>query len=464
MTTQRALIYTRVSLDQTGEGKSVARQEEACRSFADARGYDVVGVETDSQSAYSDRVRSGWERAKAAADRGEVDIIVGWRLDRLTRSMAELEQLIDLTERSGCSVTTVMGDLDLTTGTGRMLARILGAVARQEVETKAERQRLANQQRATEGRPFSGGPSLFGYRPDGEVIESEAEAIRQAAEDVLGGVSCYAVAKRLSKVDLLPRSTRRAGPGPWTPAGVKLMLVNPRLAGLSTYRGRVVGRGNWEPIIDEATHIQLRALLTDPTRTVGTVKAGPKASSLLSGIARCGKPDCGGTLQAGSNRGARIYACKRGHVQAPRNEADIWVTAQVVLQIARATGGGAVVIDEPGAQINSTQIDELRERQNELALSHAEGAITLAQLRIATARLQEKIDEAQSRAQVPETRKLTPEEATQMFLSASLEGQRAMIREAFEVTVHPRGRGRSIPIDKQIEVVWHEVEGSLENA
>src|SRR4051812_16191591 len=123
--TQRAVIYTRVSLDQTGEGRSVARQEQAYRSLADARGYEVVGAESDSQSAYSEKVRPGWERVKAAAQRGEVDVILAWQLDRVTRSMAELEQLIDLTEATGASLVTVSGELDLTSSTGRMLARIL---------------------------------------------------------------------------------------------------------------------------------------------------------------------------------------------------------------------------------------------------------------------------------------------------------------------------------------------------
>jgi site-specific DNA recombinase len=448
---QRAIIYARVSLDQTGEGASVARQEQACQSLADARGYEVVGVEKDSQSAYTDRIRPGWERVKAAAERGEVDVILAWQLDRVTRSMAELEQLIDLTERTGASLATVAGDLDLTTSTGRMLARILGAVARAEVETKAARQRLANQQRAAEGKPWTSGPTLFGYGREGEVVENEAEAIREAAHDVLNGVSCYRIAKRWSEAGLFPRSTRRqAGAEPnWTPAGVKLLLVNPRLAGLATYRGKEVGvRGSWEPIIDDAQHIQLKAFLTDSSRRVGGSTAGPKPTTLLSTVAVCAK--CERTLQAGKSSGRFVYLCKDGHVTTPRFQADMLVTTQVVLLIAQATGAGAIRVDAPG-EVDTGAVEALRRRLDELAGAYAEETITLSQLNVATARLMEKIEEAEA-ASSPATTALTPEEAVSMFVDASLDGQRAMLQSMFAIKVKPRGRGRSMPIEEQIEI------------
>ena len=213
---QRAIIYARVSLDATGEGRSVARQLESCQSLADARSYTVVGTEHDSQSAYSDKKRPGWEQVKAAAERHEVDVIVAWQLDRVTRSMAELEQVIDLAERTGVGVATVSGEMDLTTSNGRMIARILGSVARAEVEMKATRQKAANLQGAKEGRPFRAGPALFGYNAEGCLVQTEADAIRQAARDVLEGASVYSIMKRWNQAGLHPRSTRRTAVSVWT--------------------------------------------------------------------------------------------------------------------------------------------------------------------------------------------------------------------------------------------------------
>lgn len=106
-------------------------------------------------------------------------MIVAWHVDRITRSVINLEQLIGLCEEHQVVVATATGDLDLTFDTGRMLSRILAAVARGEVERKAARQRLANSTRASEGRPPTG-PRAFGYVAGGlQVVDTEATLIRE---------------------------------------------------------------------------------------------------------------------------------------------------------------------------------------------------------------------------------------------------------------------------------------------
>ena len=451
----RALIYTRVSLDQTGEGRSVARQEEACRAFAQARGWEVVSVETDSQSAYDGKVRPAWERVLGVIERAEVDVVLAWHLDRMTRSMLDLERLISLAEPKGVGIATVSGDIDLTTDVGRMVARILAAVARAEVERKAARQRLANSQRAAEGKVWPSGPTLFGYGKGGVIVPGEAEAIREAVVDVLAGASLYSIARRWSEAGLFPRSTRRqAGAEPdWTPAGVKLLLVNPRLAGIATYRGEEVGRGAWEPIITESEHIQLKALLTDPARKVGGT-SGPKPTTLLSTVAVCAK--CGRTVNAGLYKGRPSYACKAGHVATPRFQADMLVTAEVVRHLAQATGSGAFRIETSG-EMDLTEVDVLRERLDGLATAYAGGAITLEQLQAGSAVLRDKIAQAEDAAAAgPTSQVLAPEEAVRMFLGASDDGKRALLR-GFEITLHPRGRGRrDVPITEQVTVTLRQ--------
>src|SRR5690606_28616970 len=152
--TKRAVIYTRVSLDRTGEQASVQRQEQACRALATAREWEVVGVRTDnSVSATSGEERPEWRAVLDMIDAGEVDVVIAWHMDRITRTMLELEELITLAVDKGVGVTTATGDIDLTTDVGRMVARILAAVARAEVERKAARQRLGNSQRAAAGCP-----------------------------------------------------------------------------------------------------------------------------------------------------------------------------------------------------------------------------------------------------------------------------------------------------------------------
>src|SRR4051794_14898011 len=126
----RAIIYARQSLDRTGEGAAIDRQIHDCRRLAESRGWDVVEVLTDNDlSASNGKPRPAYSRLLAAMRSGAVEHIVVWHVDRLTRRLIDLEEVIGICEATGVRLSTVTGDLDLSTDTGRMLARILASVA-----------------------------------------------------------------------------------------------------------------------------------------------------------------------------------------------------------------------------------------------------------------------------------------------------------------------------------------------
>jgi len=122
--------------------KNEARQEAECHARANQLGWGIVAVYSDNDlSAYRVRRRPGYDGLLAAIKRGEVDGLVVWHNGRLHRQPRELEDFIDLIDETGIPVVTVTaGAFDLGTASGKMTARILGAVARQESEHKAERQ------------------------------------------------------------------------------------------------------------------------------------------------------------------------------------------------------------------------------------------------------------------------------------------------------------------------------------
>src|SRR5258707_11593532 len=121
---------------------------------------------------------------------GQVDALICWHTDRLYLSMKDLERLIEVADAARVQIRTVNGgDLDLSTSSGRMLARILGSVARQESEHKGERQRRANAQARATGKWNRAGHRVFGYTRDGVPLEPEATIVRQAVHDVLAGKS-----------------------------------------------------------------------------------------------------------------------------------------------------------------------------------------------------------------------------------------------------------------------------------
>ena len=170
--------------------------------------------------------------------------------------MKDLERLIDIADAGGVSLRTVNGgDLDLANSSGRMLARILGSVARQESEHKGERQKRANEQRREAGKWVRTGLRKFGYDHDGQPIEPEASALRQAAADVLAGKSLRGIA-----IDWTGRGLTTTRGNPFTSMQLRRTLINPLYAAMVTYQEKVVGPGDWEPIIDEDTHRGLVAL------------------------------------------------------------------------------------------------------------------------------------------------------------------------------------------------------------
>lgn len=212
-TPRRAAVYVRVSLDATGEGLGVQRQEQDARAIIEARGWTLAGVYSDNSISASDarRHRPGYEALRRDHEAGLFDAVIVWDLDRLTRQARQLEDWIDAAEGRGLALVTANGEADLTTDAGRLFARIKAAVARSEVERKSARHRRALQQHAQAGKAPHG-RALFGYTTTGEVVPGEAEAVRRVFAAFDAGESLKSLARGLTD-----RACRRGWAGRGTP-------------------------------------------------------------------------------------------------------------------------------------------------------------------------------------------------------------------------------------------------------
>jgi site-specific DNA recombinase len=145
-----AAIYVRISRDREGAGLGVERQEADCRALANRLGWNVITTFADNDiSAYSGKVRPQYRAMLAAIEAGELDGIVAWHTDRLHRRAAELENFVAIAEAHNLKIQTVTaGDLDLSSASGRMIARMLGAVAQHEIDHTRERMKRAKLQKA----------------------------------------------------------------------------------------------------------------------------------------------------------------------------------------------------------------------------------------------------------------------------------------------------------------------------
>lgn len=325
----RALIYTRLSradllADGSLDSESVSRQERSCREYCKRRGWKVVDVVADndlSASRYARKSRPGWDQALASMRAGLVDVVVATHLDRLTRRPRDVEDLIDLAEATGAGFATVEGTLDLSTDDGRAMARVGTAFAAHYSDATSRRMKSQRKDRALRGDPVRTVDG-FGWQ-DRLPVPEEADAIREAAQLLIGGGTLTTIARAWNDAGLKRRRTDQ----PWRASDVRVVMLNPRHAGLVIYRQEVVGEGDGPVILDRATFDAVTAVLTDPAR-----KRGPRHRRAFSGVMRCQL--CGSVMRATTlgapGRRHRSWACNPGGpscgriaVQAEPVEADL---------------------------------------------------------------------------------------------------------------------------------------------
>lgn len=272
-----AAIYARISLDVEGEGLGVARQTQDCEAKARSLGWTVNETYVDNDvSASKAVVRPEYERLMAAIADGSVKALVVYDLDRLTRKPAELESFIDLADKNGVELANVSGDVDLTTGNGRMIARIKGAVARQEADRIGERVRRQKQQRASRGIPHKGRHRLFGYDDNWNLIPSEAAVIAEAFKRRAFGESTTSIAN-----DFTARGVKTVAGRDWKSGTLSVTLTKHVYCGKVTLKGQVIADSAHPAIVDEATFNAAQKNLANDSKGTNARKY------LLSGFLVC---------------------------------------------------------------------------------------------------------------------------------------------------------------------------------
>ncbi len=454
--TRRAAIYTRQSLDRSGEGLAVRRQLEDCRELVKRNGWRTVAVFSDNDvSATSGRDRPEYRKMIDAVKAGRVDTIVSWAPDRLARRPRDLEDILDLAEQQGVSLATVSGDVDLSTPYGRAIARIFGAIAKQETEQKGARQRRANQQRAQDGRTaWTRRP--FGFDRDDEarvvVVESEAAELRKAADSVLTGSTLASIVR-----DLTARRVTTSVGKPFTVTALRRLLLNPRMAGHAVHRGQVVGTGDWPAIIDADTQDRLGALLRDPARRTQT---STNRRYLLSGLVRCGR--CGGPMFASpmGPKGAywMVYKCRTAHLTRRLDLVDEVVEAVVVERLSRPDAAALLASDGDDGDRLREQSVKLRAQLDDLAGLLAEGVLTATGVRKASEKLRADLEEVErQRASLSSSDALaelvSAADVARCWAGLGLEARRAVVNVLLTATVLPAGKGVRFSPD-QVRIEW----------
>lgn len=463
-------LYARISKDRAGAGLGVDRQLADCRERAAQLGWTVTVERVDNDlSAYSGKTRPGYNALLNDLRTGQVSAVIAWHPDRLHRRPAELEEFISLCESRGVAVQTCRaGEVDLSTPSGRMVARMLGAAARHEVEHMVERQQSAKLRAARDGK-FRGGRRAFGYNVDGlTVCEPEALVIRELASRAIAGESMKSLARDLNERGLT--GTRGAL---WTGASIRDALVRPRNAGLMVHHGEIMGPALWPAVLPQDTWRALRAVLTDPHR----IRVKSMARRWLgSGLYLCGRSGCDLTARitstgAASKGTARwSYRCRGDAVHVDRSaiHVDALVTATVLSRLSQPDAADLFGPDsEPGEDAAALYVESAvtQARLDELVGLFAEKAIDARQLADGSRRFREQLADLEKRinaAFIPTVLDglVDVPDVDAVWEGLSLDRQRAVVDSLVSVTILPGKRGRKpggIYFDPEtVDIQWRD--------
>ena len=136
-------IYIRVSTeDQAREGFSLKEQEERLREFCKFKRYNVYKVYEDAGISAKNDKRSAYQKMMKDVKEGHINVIVAFKLDRLTRSVYNIEKLMKMVNEYECDIDCMADESNTTILNGRMVMRIMTSVSQNEIEKCSERTKL----------------------------------------------------------------------------------------------------------------------------------------------------------------------------------------------------------------------------------------------------------------------------------------------------------------------------------
>lgn len=228
----RVILYARVSTaDQSDNGVSLDSQRAKMEGYAAL--YDVEVAETivDAGESAKSLNRPGLQRALDLLRGGKADGLVVVKLDRLTRSVAEWQRLIDgyFGERAGKQLFSVADAIDTRTAAGRLVLNVLLSVAQWEREATAERTREALRHKINSGERC--GKVRFGYNlaSDGKTLlpnPAEQRAVALMIDLRAAGQTLREIAATLTEQGI---RTKEGGTA-WTHTAVARILGRQRKA------------------------------------------------------------------------------------------------------------------------------------------------------------------------------------------------------------------------------------------
>ena len=318
--TIRCAIYTRKSTDEglEQEFNSLDAQREAAGDYIASQRHEgwVCLPEHFDDGGFSggNLERPALRSLMARIEAGEVDAVVVYKVDRLSRSLLDFTRIMEVLDKRGVSFVSVTQQFNTTNSMRRLTLNILLSFAQFEREIISERTRDKMSAARKKGKWIGGKPFLgYDIAPEGRsliVNEVEAERVRASFQLYLEIQSLSLTVEELNRRGwTMKRWTtqkgREAGGAPFTKNGLNGLLTNPSYIGKVRFREQTYA-AEFPGIVPEEIFERVRQCLRHNSRNCGTTRRN-KHEALLRGILRCGHCDCAMTHTMAKRRGTKVY-------------------------------------------------------------------------------------------------------------------------------------------------------------
>lgn len=241
-----AAVYIRVSTeDQAREGFSLGEQKEKLLQLCAFKGYEVLKVYEDAGISAKDMEhRPAFQEMLQDMRDGKINYIVAYKLDRVTRSVRDLEELILELEKYNCYLVCDRDDVNTSTANGRFFVRMLTVLSQLEIEIVSERTKFGlNGAIKSSHLP---GPAPLGYKKDGNKKTIVDETTKPIIERIF---KMYLAGKSFQQISNIFNEEKLLNPKKWKDTTIQKIIDNKIYMGDYEQYKRIAKKENKKPVI-----------------------------------------------------------------------------------------------------------------------------------------------------------------------------------------------------------------------
>ncbi|MBI1391921.1 MAG: hypothetical protein GC152_04185 [Alphaproteobacteria bacterium] len=375
---RRCAIYTRKSseegLDQSFN--SLDAQREACEAFVMSQASEgwtaLRGQYADGGYSGGNMNRPGLQALLADIEAGRIDIVVVYKIDRLTRSLADFARIVEIFEKHDCSFVSVTQSFNTTGSMGKLMLNVLLSFAQFEREVTGERIRDKIAASKAKGM-WMGGNLPLGYdrpKPGTRALvvnADEAVKVRHIFTRYLELGSVHILQRDLQERGVLSKrhvtaKGRTIGGLPFSRGALFHLLRNRVYLGQITHKGEVHD-GQHDAVIDVDLFTQVQERLDAQVRRRGDKADRRNAKAPLAGklFDAADEPMCPTTARGKSGHAYRYYvsaSLQQGARPADHDRVQRLSALEIERVVGEAAGRWAPRIGDPFAIVDKVRIVE----------------------------------------------------------------------------------------------------------